>query len=55
MHINEDMVGQIRLLLQTVAVRAQWGLDTPAAAVPEPEIKLATDPATHANPGKIIH
>jgi len=49
------MVGQIRLLLQTVAGRAQWGLDAPAAVVAEAEIKLATDPSAQANPGKVIH
>jgi hypothetical protein len=55
MHINEDMVGQIRLLLQTVAGRAQWGLDAPAAVVAKAEIKLATDPSAQPNPGKVIH
>ena len=55
MHINEDMVGQIRLLLQTVAGRAQWALDAPASIVQEQEIKLANDPLAQVDPGKVIH
>lgn len=55
MHINEDMVGQIRLLLQTVAGRAQWGLDAVAAQTTHQEIKLATDASEQVNPSKVIH
>jgi hypothetical protein len=55
MNLNEDMIAQLRLLLQTIAQRAQWGLDSPGvAATPEPEQKLATDPAP-SNPNKVLH
>ena len=55
MNLNEDMIAQLRLLLQTIAQRAQWGLDSPAvAATLEPEQKLATDPAP-SNPNKVLH
>jgi hypothetical protein len=54
MNLNEEMIAQLRLLLQTIAQRAQWGLDSPAAAPLEPEQKLATDPAP-TSPNKVLH
>lgn len=54
MNLNEDMMAQLRLLLQTIAQRAQWGLDGAAAAVLEPEQNLSPDPAPEAS-GKVLH
>ena len=56
MNLTEDMIAQLRLLLQTIAQRADWGLAGPALATSEPESeqKLATDPATNAST-KVLH
>jgi hypothetical protein len=48
------MIAQLRLLLQTIAQRAQWGLDAPPAPTPEPEQKLATDPVPSTST-KVLH
>ncbi len=54
MNLNEDMIAQLRLLLQTIAQRAQWGLDGPVGASSEPEPKPSPD-LTPGSSGKVLH
>lgn len=54
MNLTEDMMAQLRLLLQTIAQRAQWSLEAPTQVAPEPEQKLATDPVPGTNT-KVLH
>jgi hypothetical protein len=55
MRLSEDMLGQVRLLLQTIEKRAEWGLMTPAVPqalagdMPAPAVKLGTEPEADAN------
>jgi hypothetical protein len=70
MRLTEDMLGQVRLLLQTIQQRAEWGLMTPtvpqalAGDTPMPAVKLGTEPEADANadanassapPKKLLH
>jgi hypothetical protein len=70
MRLTEDMLGQVRLLLQTIEKRAEWGLMTAvvpqalAGDAPAPAVKLGTEPEADANadantssaqPKKLLH
>lgn len=64
MRLTEDMLGQVRLLLQTIEQRAQWGLTTPAEPqalagdTPVPAVKLGPEPEADAAgtpPKKLLH
>jgi hypothetical protein len=70
MRLTEDMLGQVRLLLQTIVQRAEWGLMTPtvpqalAGDAPAPAVKLGTELEADANadantssalPKKLLH
>ena len=54
MNLNEEMIAQLRLLLQTIAQRAQWGLDRVAGAPSESEQKLSAD-QTSSLSSKVLH
>ena len=64
MRLTEDMLGQVRLLLQTIEQRAQWGLTTPAEPqalagdTPVSAVKLGAEPEADAAgtpPKKLLH
>ena len=70
MRLTEDMLGQVRLLLQTIEKRAGWGLMTSVASqavageAAVPAVKLGTEPEADANadantssaqPKKLLH
>ena len=56
LRLTEDMIGQLRLLLQTIEQRVDWGLD-PHKSKPHDstEQKLATDSPTGDKPPKVLH
>jgi len=56
LRLTEDMIGQLRLLLQTIEQRVDWGLD-PHKSKPQDstEQKLATDSPTGDKPPKVLH
>jgi hypothetical protein len=60
LRLTEEMIGQLRLLLQTIEQRAQWGLG--AAATPTDATQAAatdasadTSAGAGANPTKVLH
>jgi hypothetical protein len=64
MRLSEDMLGQVRLLLQTIEQRAAWGLMTPvvpqalAGDAPVAAVKLSAEPAADVAgvpPKKLLH
>ena len=64
MRLSEEMLSQMRLLLQTIEQRAAWGLMTPAVPqalpgdvplpVAQPGLELEADPAG-VTPKKLLH
>jgi len=54
MNLTQDMVDQLRLLLQTIGERAQWVLDAPVQVRVEAEQRLATDPVPKDGT-KVLH
>lgn len=56
LRLTEEMVGQLRLLLQTIEQRANWGLaqEKAMASVPHAQ-QLATDTPADDTPGKVLH
>ena len=53
--VNEDMLGQLHLILQTVARHANWGLEPPAApSTPDDASAVASESAT-TKPSKVLH
>lgn len=57
MRLSEDMLGQMRLLLQTIEQRAEWGLLAPAVSpavlMDAPKAVPTTEPGD--KPNKLLH
>lgn len=50
--LTEDMIGQIRLLLQTIADKALWGLSTPSALLgADPSVSITGHTSSTQTPG----
>ena len=56
--LTEDMIGQIRLLLQTISDRANWGLGETTTQQP-PTVSIQEAPPAEIQhkdvPGKLLH
>lgn len=56
LRLNEDMIGQLRLLLHTIEQRAGWGLEQDRSKPHEAvEQKMPNDPAGIDKPSKVLH
>jgi hypothetical protein len=56
LRLNEDMMGQLRLLLQTIEQRANWGLAAAKHTLEAlPESKTVPHSSDDAGSNKVLH